>query len=275
VSEGAADSPLDVVILSGLDADHVEAARDHLARGRNVVSTADSPETVEKLRDMGDAMAGEGRFVIVGAGFSPGMSTILARHAADAFDKVEEIDVAVTGTAGVSCAARRAEALRHDGVEWRQGEWVEVSARSVPELLWFPDPIGAVECVRAESSEPRLVAAAVPSATRITARIGEVPRRQQAAETMAAWRRTRAIDEPGGVRVEVRGIVDGESATIIYGVMDRPSIVTAALAVSSALAAQRRGVVGGLGCAEIGPVVELLSALRAMGVRASVFEGVN
>lgn len=275
ISEGSADTDLDIVVLSGLDADHLESARDHVARGRSVVSTADSPRTVDRLRELGDAVADQGLFVIVGAGFCPGLSTLLARHAADAMDQVNEVDVAVTGTAGVSCAARRAEAMRRDGVEWRDGAWLEVSARSGPQRLWFPDPIGAVECERGESAEPELVHAAVPSAARIIARIGEVPRSEQLGATISAWRRTRNIDEPGGVRVEVSGTVGSEGAILIYGVIDRPSIVTAAVAVSAALEARSSGARGGLGVAEIGPPVNLLRRLSERGVRASVFEGMS
>ncbi len=275
ISDDAAESTLDIVVVAGVDADHVESARDHLARGRSVVSTAEAPRTVDQLRELGDSVADQGQFVIVGAGFCPGMSTLLARHAADALDSVEEINVAVAGTAGMSCAARRAEALRRDGVEWRDGEWLEVSARSGPERLWFPDPIGAVECVRAESSEPALVAAAVEAAGRISARVGEVSRRRRLSETLRAWRRTRSIDEPGGLRVEVQGTSGPEAATLLYGVMDRPSIVSAAVAVTSALEARRRAVTGGCGVAEIGPAVDLLGILRSQGVRASVFEGVG
>ena len=72
----------DVVILCGPSGTHAEAASTFLRRGQPVVSTADGTGDVEALLAL-DAEARERDLpVVVGAGFAPGLTDVLAAHAA-------------------------------------------------------------------------------------------------------------------------------------------------------------------------------------------------
>ena len=90
----------------------------------------------------------------MGAGFSPGYTCLLARHAAARLDSVDEIHVARSGTGGPACARQHHRALAGTAVDWRDGEWQERRAGSGRELCFFPDPIGAADCYRAELPDP-------------------------------------------------------------------------------------------------------------------------
>src|SRR3546814_1908944 len=72
----------DAVLLAGPSAAHVDQAREHMAQGRPVVSCADGLDDVQALLDLGPEAAERGVPVVVGAGFSPGYTCLLARHAA-------------------------------------------------------------------------------------------------------------------------------------------------------------------------------------------------
>ena len=80
-AEPEVDSNVDAVLLAGTNGTHVDIARHHLAEGRVVVSTADGVPDVLGLLDLGPEAQARGVAVVAGAGFSPGYSCLLARHA--------------------------------------------------------------------------------------------------------------------------------------------------------------------------------------------------
>src|ERR687895_764237 len=93
------------ILVHGVGAVGARAAR-YLIANDDVsdVLIGDSIPAVRDLLDL-DAEARErGLAVVVGAAFAPGLSCVLARHAASLFDEVDEIHVARHGTGGPSCA---------------------------------------------------------------------------------------------------------------------------------------------------------------------------
>ena len=102
---------------------------------------------------------------------SPGLSGLIARHLASQLACCDEIHVAVHGTAGPACARQHHRALDGFAPGWHDGEWIERRAGSGRELCWFPEPVGARDCYRAELSDPLLLHRAFPDAARISARV--------------------------------------------------------------------------------------------------------
>ena len=86
-----------------------------LRRGIAVVSLTDSIEDVQLLLGLSDDARAAGVSVVVGAGFCPGLSCVLARFAAERFDSVDEIHVAKFGTGGPACARQHHRALSGAG----------------------------------------------------------------------------------------------------------------------------------------------------------------
>lgn len=265
--------PVHTVVLAGAGGSHVELARTAIERGVNVVSTADAVPVVEALLDLGPRAAAQGVRVVVGAGFSPGLSCVLARHAAAWMDEVDEIHLARFGTGGPACARAHHRALSSRSTDWRDGEWVRRAGGSGRELCVFPDPVGSVDCYRAGLPDALLLRTALPSATRITARQA-ANRRQRLTAWLPMLRRPHPEGRIGAIRVEVRGRRDGASVTEVVGAIDRPAVAAGAVA---GLAARRMlaGAFppGASGLAGLVDPVPFLDDLAELGVRAAVFVG--
>ena len=104
--------------------------------------------------------------VVVGAGFSPGLTCVLARLGAAASTTVDEIHVARLGTGGPACARQHHRALAGTALDWRDGGWAAPPGRFGPRAVWFPDPVGAADCYRAALPDALLLRAGVPGRRR-------------------------------------------------------------------------------------------------------------
>lgn len=213
--------------------------------------------------------------VITGCGLGPGLTEVLARHAADAFDVVDEVHVARVGAAGPACIDAAKDARRGTPGEWRDGTWRTDRAFG-PELLWFPEPMGARECQLVRAGVAACIAT-VPSVRHATSRMGAPP-------TVGRFRRGLGRDPKdqgwGAARVEVSGWRDGIAGSLVYGVVDRTAVVAGVvLGVTAAALAGGldAGVAAPAGLRTLGEVttpVPFLTELRCRGVKAAAFEGV-
>ena len=93
-----------VVVVATPAGDQVDIARTNLDHGHHVVSVADAVEDVTALLALDGEARRRGVRLVVGAGFAPGLSCLLARHGAATFDTVDELHVAKYGTGGPACA---------------------------------------------------------------------------------------------------------------------------------------------------------------------------
>lgn len=213
--------------------------------------------------------------VVTGCGLGPGLTEVLARHAADAFDVVDEVHVARVGAAGPACIESARAARRETPGEWRDGTWRTDRAFG-PELLWFPEPMGARECQLVRSGLAACIAT-VPTVRHATSRLGVPP-------TTGRFRRGLGRDPKdqgwGAARVEVSGWRDGNTGSLVYGVVDRTAVV-AGVVLGVTAAALAGGLDAGVhappGVRTLGEVttpVPFLSELARRGVTAAAFEGV-
>lgn len=270
----AAAAPADVVVLCGGAGTHFRAARAALTRGAAVVSAADAIVDVRGLIDL-HAEAVERRLpVVVGAGLSPGLSCVLARHAVDWFDVVDEINVAKAGTGGPACARQHHAALTGWSWDWVDGGWVRRRGSSGRQLVWFPEPVVARDCYRAALPEPFLLHRAFPDARRLTARVAAT-RRDRLTGWLPMLRRPHADGGPGAVRVEVWGRREGAKDVLTYGVAGNPAALSGVVAAATVLAsiAGRLPVVGVSGLGELSAPLPFLAQLDRLGVRIAIFEG--
>jgi hypothetical protein len=262
------------VLCQGTDA-HAPLAAALLHQDVSVVSVADDPDDVNRLLDLDAEATERGRSVVVGAGFSPGLTCLLAAHAATTLDRVDEIHVARAGTGGPACAQRHHRALGGTALDWRDGGWVRRAAGSGRELCWFPDPIGGRDCYRAGLAEPRLLVRAFPTVERVTARVA-ANRRDRMTGRLPMLRPPHPDGGPGAVRVELRGerANDGR-VVVVYGAMEVPSAAAGAVAARAAelvLAGEvRRPGAGGL--AELVDPLAVLRELADRGIKAAAFTG--
>jgi hypothetical protein len=208
--------------------------------------------------------------VAVGCGLAPGLTDVLAQHAAAAFDDVDDVHVARAGTAGPASLAARRAMSRGGAREWHTDGW-RVIRNPGPELVWFPDPVGARECVTTGTGVELLVDA-FPRLQRATVRQAPVDSRSPLTPMPA--------DDPwGAARVELWGRRGNRREPVVYGVVEHTSVAagtvlaqaSAALGGALPLLAPRPGVAG-LGVLVDAPA--FLAELARRGVKAAVFEGV-
>jgi hypothetical protein len=227
------------------------------------------------------ARAGGAR-VVAGCGLAPGLSDVLARHAASALDSVDEVHVARFGVAGDSCVAATRASQRAPVLEWRDGALVTERGHGA-ELIWFPDPVGARECELVGVGIEQLVAA-VAGVRRASVRLGlpHMPR-VKLPGPLAAINRGR--QDPGlgwgAVRAEVWGTQGDTRTTVVYGIIERTAVAAGTvLGVTAAWLAGALPSLGELpepGAAGLGTVVTpvpFLAELARRGVKAAAFEGV-
>jgi hypothetical protein len=254
--------------------DHARYARRLLDASCHVVSVSDELADVDALLALDPLAVAAGRSVVVGAGFSPGLTCLLAVHGAATLDVVEEVHVAKLGTAGPACARAHHRALGADALDWRDGRWRERRGGSGRELCWFPDPVGAQDCYRASAPDARLLVPAFPQVRRVTARV-QATRRDRLTARLPMLRRPHPEGSVGAVRVELRGRRGSAHEVVVLGAMDRPGVASGAVAALSAVWAGggrlRRSGAGGL--AVLVEPLPMLTELARRGVKAAVFEG--
>ncbi|MGH9065322.1 MAG: Gfo/Idh/MocA family oxidoreductase [Acidimicrobiales bacterium] len=263
----------DVVILANPGRQRPMAEK-ALEAGAHVVSVADDLAEVRELLALDSEARARSRHLVVGAGFSPGLTCLLARHAAQALDRVDEVRVARLGTGGPSCAASRRRVLAGPGLDWRLGGWRHLRRASGRELCWFPDPVGGRDVFAGRLPDALLLAAAFPEARRVTARVAS-SRRERWLGNFPAAGRTRSEGNLGAVRVEVRGVREQTPDAVVLGAVDRPAVAAGAVAAVAAnwTATRRLARFGAAGLAELVPEpAPFLRDLAERGVRAAAFD---
>ncbi|MGH9066398.1 MAG: hypothetical protein ACRD0J_02595, partial [Acidimicrobiales bacterium] len=249
-------------------------ARAALDAGAHVVSVADAVVEVQGLLAMDPEARRAARHVVVGSGFSPGLSCLLARHAATHLQEVDEVRVARTGTGGPACALGLRRAMSEPALDRRDGAWLRRRAGSGRELCWFPDPVGGLDCYRAGLPEPLLLSSSFPDASRLSVRVGS-PRWQRVARRLPRLGSPRPEGTMGAVRVEVRGSRGQAKDAVVLGVIDRPAVAAGTVAAVAAVwaATGRLAHGGAAGLAELVPdPVPFLRELAERGVRAAAFD---
>ena len=262
------------VVLAMPAGGHRAAAERCLEAGVDVVSVADSVDDVRELLALDAEATERGRHVVVGAAFAPGLTCVLAAHAAGRLETVDEIHVSRVGTGGPACARRHHRSLRGHALDWRDGAWVERRGGTGRELSWFPDPIGGEDCYRAALPDGLLLVGAFPGVGRVTARLA-ANRRDRFTSRLPMLRPPHAEGGPGAVRVEVRGSRGAARDVVVLGAMDRPAVAAGAVAAQAAAwaGAGRLRRPGAAGLAALVDPAAFLAELARVGVRAAVFEG--
>ena len=264
--------------------------------GVPAVGCGDDADTVRSLLDLDDAAREAGVTLAAGCGLAPGLADVLARHAADAVEVVEEIHVARAGSAGPACRMALLRAGRGPVLEWRDGAWARHRAGTGRQLVWFPSPVGGLDCHRADSGQGALLLDAFPTLRRATMRIasplgpgrqapgvrllGHIPMVSSALTGGNAARRKEPEGDWGAVWVEVRGRRGRSEEILVYGAVDRMAFAAGAVLTVAALwlAGLGAGSVSASGVHGLAALVDpvpFLGELARRGVKAAVFEGAS
>jgi hypothetical protein len=268
------DFEFDAVVLATPAGTHVPLADRAVRAGCDVVSVSDSIDDVRLLLALDEVARRTGARVVVGAGFSPGLTCVLAAALALQFDEVHEIHVAKDGTGGPSCAHQHHRALAVSGLDWRDGAWVRRRGGSGRELMWFPDPVNARDCYRAALPEAVLLVRTMAGVRRVTARVSAT-RRDRLTARLPMLRPPHAEGLSGAVRVEVRGMAAGEQIVVVAGAAERPAVAAATVSASVARLLLDGHVAnsGAFGLAALADPVAFLTLVVDAGLRLRSFDG--
>lgn len=272
--EASLPDNVDVVALASGEARELSIVESAIAAAVPTATVGDDADALLQLLQLDSAAASAGVTVAVGCGMAPGLADVMVRHAVDELDAVDEIRIARAGVAGPACTKSAHRARRGTPREWKDGTWSDLPRGSRDETIWFPEPVGAVEC-RGVDGGALLIARAFPEASRVSYRFAEPPARLT---SRLERRRVAAEAEWGSARVEVWGRRGQALRTTVYGVIERTAV---AAGVVLALAAARLSGdcdepvshPGVHGLAELVEPSGFLADLADRGVRIAVFEG--
>ena len=208
---------------------------------------------------------------------APGLSGLLARHLTAQLGVVDEIHVAMHGTGGPACARQHHRALGGTSLALHDGEWVRRPAGAGRELCWFPEPVNAYDCYRAEMPEPTLLHRVLPDGVAHDARGCRPPvATGSRRSSRCSARLTRKVaSAPCGSRCVVR-CPSGARETLIAGTSVRSGVAAALVAATMtrwALSGDSWAGVVVLGDQRL-PTAALLDEVQAAGVRLFSFTGV-
>lgn len=247
-----------------------------LDRGISVISVGDDIVDVESMMRESERARRLGVSLVVGAGMSPGLVGLIARHLAGQLATVDEIHVAIHGTAGPACARQHHRALSGHAIVFDDGAFETFRAGTGRELAWFPEPVGAYDCYRAEVPAPIVLHRAFPDASRITARMS-ANRRDRFTSRLPMLTPPHGEGGVGAVRVEVRGAdATGARVTLIAGIAEMVGTATAATAGGYLEAMLDGTLPAGLIVPGDDAVdtTALLRSIERLGVRLQEFTGV-
>ena len=264
------------IVLLASPAPHAPLAERLVSAGTHVVSVSDDLDDVSDLLQLDDRAHASGATLFVGAGMAPGLSGLLARHLADQLAVCDEIHIAMHGTAGPACARQHHDALSGTGIGLHDGMWIRRPSGSGRELCWFPEPVGAYDCYRAELASPLLLRDVFPGVARISARVSATRR-----DRFTAWLPMLRPPHPeggvGALRVEVRGADSaGERVALVVGLAEQVGTTAAATATAVVPPIVDGGTPTGVVCAG-DPRLDtpgLLHRIEHLGVRIQEFTGI-
>lgn len=217
----------------------------------NYVDICDDHEPLEVLFEFDAVARKAGITLITGLGWTPGLSNVLARHAADQLDHVDEIRIAWAGGAadsqGLAVIKHVLYAVSGQVPTYRDGQLVQVPALSEPEVVEFPEPLGKIEVFHVGHPEPVTIPKTIPTQT-VSLKGALTPNwNNRLAGLLVRWGLTsseKRIDRVSrwihrfegligaggvalsGVRVDVSGTRRGEQVTLAYGAVDQMSRLT-------------------------------------------------
>ena len=263
----------DLVVVATAAGTQAAVALSAVRAGAAVVTTTSEITETRDLLALDQQARRHGVSLIVGAGFMPGLTCLLARVGAAEFDSVDEVHVAKVGTGGPACARQHHRALSSLAIDWRDGRWTRRPGGSGRELCWFPDPVAGRDCYRGALPDALLLVPAFPGVNRVTARMAAT-RRDRLTAPLPMMRRPHPEGGVGAVRVELRGWRDGSRHVVVLGAQARPAEGAAVVAASTALhLINNETEPGAVGLASIADPQSLLRQVAARRLRPCRFEG--
>ena len=292
-------SGMDAVIscLGGSGSDELGSAVAALGGGALFLSSSEDPGFRHRLREAAARLADGRGTAVVGLGWSPGLSNLLAVRAAAGFERLDSLDISWAAAApdlrspgGQESVLRR---FRGRCASFEQGRLKEVRAGSWEEWVSFPPEVGWTGVAYSCQPEPLTLPGRLPGALRVRVKGGlllsapphsihtlawlsaRLPEHLQELVNQGTGLALKRLHRPdgearlSGLRVEAAGIKGGRRAVAVLGAtggyLDATAgMLAAALGLARGEAGRGRGV---LAPEEAFGLGDLLPALRREGIR--------
>lgn len=231
--------------------------------GVDYISICDDADAAEQVFELNDVAREKGLRVLTGVGWTPGLSNLMARAAADSLDTVEKINIAWAGntedSVGLAVILHSLHIFCGSIPSFLEGSLRMIPAGSGKEKVSFPEPIGEINVYHAGHPEPVTMHRYFSGVSEVTLKGGinedllnklaiysgkiglsriKLTRELSAAffqKTLTFWRK---MAGPGpavsGIRVDVKGRLKGASSHLVYsaaGPMDILTGVTMAIGI--------------------------------------------
>jgi len=222
---------------------------------RHYVSICDDYDAAQAAMELGPKAADAGITVLTGVGWTPGVSNVLARKAADQLDTVQEINVAWGSSAsdsdGYAVILHTLHIFSGTVPSFQHGELVQVAAGSGKQRVTFPPPLGTCNVFHLGHPEPVTVPLVFPGVETVTLKGGLTEdylntlaillNRLRLSSTHRMRSAIGSLLKPvlpllariGGhahpcsaVRVDVRGTKNGTQEDLTYGAAEHMDILT-------------------------------------------------
>ncbi|MBC7248519.1 MAG: saccharopine dehydrogenase NADP-binding domain-containing protein [Actinobacteria bacterium] len=126
--------------------------------GTGYVSICDDYDAAEEALSLDGAAREAGITAVTGVGWTPGITNVLARKAADELDEVDEVAISwgchASDTAGKAVTLHYLHAVTGMIPSFMDGRIVRVPAGSGLERVRFPEPVGEIDVFHAGHPEP-------------------------------------------------------------------------------------------------------------------------
>ncbi|MBI3910399.1 MAG: saccharopine dehydrogenase NADP-binding domain-containing protein [Armatimonadetes bacterium] len=266
------------------------------------VSLCDDYDAAQAVLELDQKAKEQDVTVLTGLGWTPGISNILARKAADAVDTVEEIKVAWGGSAsdseGFAVILHTLHIFSGRVPSFQNGRLVYVPAGSGKERVRFPAPVGEVNVFHLGHPEPVTLPRAFPGVRTVTLkgglsegflnslaillnrlRLTNTARQREVIGKLikpllpALGKIGRPACPCSAVRVDVKGTRGGKLERLTYGAADHMNHLTGVpLAIGTVMLGRgeitRRGVVAPELCI---PPDRFISELARRGI--TIYQG--
>jgi len=223
--------------------------------GVHYVSLCDDYDAAQAVLELDDQAKEQGVTVLTGLGWTPGISNVFVRKAAEQLDEVRAIEVAWGSSAsdseGFAVILHTLHIFCGTVPSWQEGRLIDVPAGSGKQSVLFAQPLGHCNVFHVGHPEPVTLPRNCPGVETVTLKGGlsenmlnaltrlvaklhlstTHARRVALAKILKALlpvigRVGRPEHPCSGIRVDVTGTKAGESATLTYGATDNMDRLT-------------------------------------------------
>lgn len=249
----------------------VAAAKAAIEAGVPYVSICDDHDAALEVFKLDGLARERGVTILTGAGWTPGLTNIMAKKGVNMLDRAREIDISWIGASadaeGFAVILHTLHILTGEVPTFRGGKHTTIKAGTEPKRVRFPEPIGTVTVRHVGHPEPLTIPKFIPGLEKVTLRgglaehfldrLGVLVARLGLTRTPKRKERLARLMKPllpllekigrpaqplSGAHVEVRGIKDGRPARVELVAVDRMMNLTALPHVVATLMVGRREV---------------------------------